>query len=65
MDLPGSDPDEMYLTLTQRLARLPGETILFPGHHYGPTPTSTLDRERQTNQYMRIRSLEDWRSLMG
>lgn len=65
VDLPGSDPDEMYFTLTQRLARLPGDTILFPGHHYGPTPTSTLGEERRTNQYLRIGSLEDWRSLMG
>ena len=65
VDLPGSDPEEMYFTLTQRLARLPGETVLYPGHHYGPTPTSTLDEERRNNQYLRIRSLEDWRALMG
>ena len=65
VDLPGSDPDEMYLTLTQRLARLPGDTVLYPGHHYGPTPTSTLDVERRTNHYLRIRSIEDWRALMG
>jgi len=65
VDLPGSDPDEMYLTLTQRLTKLPTETILYPGHDYGPTRTSTLERERATNQYMRIRSIEDWRALMG
>ena len=65
VDLPGSDPDEMYRTLTQRLAKLPGETVLYPGHHYGPTMTSTLDEERRTNHYLRIRSLEDWRALMG
>lgn len=65
VDLPGSDPDEMYRTLTQRLARLPAETKLFPGHHYGPTPSSTLGRERETNHYLRIRSLDDWRALMS
>lgn len=65
VDLPGSDPDEMYRTLTQRLSRLPEDTVLYPGHHYGPTPTSTLGEERQSNQYMRIRSLDDWRALMG
>jgi glyoxylase-like metal-dependent hydrolase (beta-lactamase superfamily II) len=65
VDLPGSDPDEMYLTLTQRLARLPGNTVLYPGHHYGPTPTSTLGEERRTNHYLRIGSLEDWRALMS
>lgn len=65
VDLPGSDPDEMYSTLTQRLAHLPEETVLYPGHHYGATPTSTLGEERRTNHYLKIRSLEDWRALMG
>lgn len=65
VDLPGSDPDEMYRTLTQRLAQLPDETVLFPGHHYGRTPVSSLGDERRTNQFLRIRSLEDWRELMG
>ena len=65
VDLPGSDPDEMYRTLTQRLAKLPEDTVLYPGHDYGPTRTSTLAQERASNRYMRIRSLEDWRALMG
>ena len=35
VDLPGGDPDEMRRTLTQRLARLPNELVLYPGHAYG------------------------------
>jgi hydroxyacylglutathione hydrolase len=65
VDLPGADPDEMYRTLTQRLARLPESTLLYPGHDYGPTPTSTLGDERRQNTYLRVRSLDDWRALMG
>lgn len=65
VDLPGGDPDEMYRTLTQRLARLPETTVLYPGHDYGPTPTSTLGQERRQNVYMQVRSLTDWRSFMG
>jgi glyoxylase-like metal-dependent hydrolase (beta-lactamase superfamily II) len=65
VDLPGGDPDEMYRTLTQRLARLPETTVLYPGHDYGPTETSTLGQERRENAYLRLRSLEDWRALMG
>jgi len=64
VDLPGSDPDEMYRTLTQRLAKLPPTTVLFPGHDYGPTPTSTLERERATNPSLRLDSLEAWRRVM-
>lgn len=65
VDLPGSDPDEMYRTLTQRLAKLPPTTVLYPGHDYGPAPTSTLERERATNPYLRVESLESWRKMMG
>jgi len=65
VDLPGGDPAEMYRTLTQRLAKLSDETILYPGHHYAHTPTATLGEERRTNSYLRIRSLDDWMRLMG
>ncbi len=65
VDLPGGDADEMYRSLTQRLAKLPSDTVLYPGHDYGPTRTSTLGEERDSNVYMRVESLQDWRRLMG
>jgi glyoxylase-like metal-dependent hydrolase (beta-lactamase superfamily II) len=65
VDLPGSDPDAMYHSLTGKLAKLPPETVLYPGHHYGPTPTSTIEHELRHNFYMRMSSLDDWRQLMG
>ncbi len=65
VDLPGGDPDAMYHTLTGKLAKLPRETVLYPGHHYGPSPTSTIGEELQQNHYLRVRSLEEWRRLMG
>lgn len=65
VDLPGGDPDQMYISLTQKLAKLPPETVLFPGHNYGPSETSTIGDELEQNVYMRVSSLEDWRRLMG
>jgi len=65
VDLPGGDADQMYFTLTQKLAKLPTETVLFPGHDYGPTETSTIGSELESNAYLRVRSLDDWRRLMG
>jgi len=65
VDLPGGDPDAMYETLTGKLAKLPPETMLFPGHNYGPSRTSTIGDELDQNYYLNIRSLEDWRRLMG
>lgn len=35
VDLPGGDPEEMRRTLTQRLAKLPDDLVLYPGHAYG------------------------------
>ncbi|MDX1383642.1 MAG: MBL fold metallo-hydrolase [Thermoanaerobaculia bacterium] len=65
VDLPGSDPDAMYHSLTGKLAKLPSDTILYPGHDYGPSRTSTIGDELRHNFYMRMTSLDDWRRLMG
>jgi hydroxyacylglutathione hydrolase len=64
VDLPGGDPEEMYRTLTQRLASLPDDVVLYPGHDYGATPTSSLGEERRGNSYLRVPNLEAWMRLM-
>jgi glyoxylase-like metal-dependent hydrolase (beta-lactamase superfamily II) len=63
-DLPGSDPTEMYYSLTQRLGALGDETILLPGHNYGG-PSSTLGREKRQNPFMRFTSLGEFLRAMG
>ena len=45
-DLPGGDPDAMYESLTQRLAKVPDDTVLFPGHLYSPEPSATMGETR-------------------
>jgi glyoxylase-like metal-dependent hydrolase (beta-lactamase superfamily II) len=64
VDLPGSDPEEMYRSL-QRLGELPEETILYPGHNYADRPRSTIGDEKKTNMMLRFRNLQDFLSLMG
>jgi glyoxylase-like metal-dependent hydrolase (beta-lactamase superfamily II) len=63
-DLPGSNIDDMFYSL-QRLSGLPEETRVYPGHNYGPTPTSTIGNERQWNMFMRVPTLEKWQFLMN
>ncbi len=63
-DLPGGDPREMYYSLTQRLAALPDDTILLPGHNYGG-PASTIGDEKRANAFMRFPSLADFLRVMG
>jgi hydroxyacylglutathione hydrolase len=65
VDLPGSNPEAMYRSLTQVLSKLPEDTLLFPGHNYASKPVSTIGDEKRENHYMRVRSPEDWTRLMG
>jgi glyoxylase-like metal-dependent hydrolase (beta-lactamase superfamily II) len=61
-DFPGGDLAAMWRSL-QRLAALPEETRVYPGHDYGPTPTSTISRELLENRYLRCATLEAFRAL--
>jgi len=63
-DLPGSDPSQMYYSLTQRLGALPEDTILFPGHNYGGA-SSTIGDEKRDNPFMRFGSLGDFLKVMS
>ena len=65
VDLPGGDSEVMYRTLTQKLATLPDDTILYPGHHYAPEASATMGQVKQSNYSLRVQSLDDWRQLMG
>ena len=63
-DLPGSDPKEMYTSLTQRLGALPDDTVVFPGHNYGG-PSTTIGDEKRQNPMMRFPSMSDFLRAMG
>ncbi|MFT4572157.1 MAG: hydroxyacylglutathione hydrolase [Candidatus Binatia bacterium] len=65
VDLPGSNPSDLYYSLTQKLAKLPDDTILLPGHDYASDKTSTIGREKRSNPYMRFARLEDYLQAMG
>jgi len=51
-DLPGGSLDVLLQSLESKLVVLPPETIVWPGHDYGETPTSTIGREMQENPYI-------------
>jgi hydroxyacylglutathione hydrolase len=63
-DLPGSDPAQMYQSLTQRLGALPDDTRLLPGHNYGGA-ASTIGAQKSENPFMRFASLGDFLRVMG
>ncbi|MBI2525534.1 MAG: MBL fold metallo-hydrolase [Candidatus Rokubacteria bacterium] len=63
-DLPGSDPKEMYYSLTQRLGALPDATVVLPGHNYGGSAT-TIGDEKRHNPLMRFSSVAEFLRVMG
>ena len=51
-DLTGASLDTLLDSLEKRLLSLPSESIVWPGHDYGETPTSTIGREMVENPYI-------------
>jgi len=64
VDLPGSNPEDMYHSL-QRLRSLPDDTLLLPGHNYAHVPNAILAETRAHNTYLKINDLDTWKTIMG
>lgn len=52
-DLAGGDLQQMSQSL-RRLAKLPPDTVVHPGHHYADHPTSTIMEQLTSNPSMRF-----------
>jgi hydroxyacylglutathione hydrolase len=64
-DLPGSDPAEMYRTLTQRLSAVSDDTVLFPGHLYSADPSAPMGDVRATNRALVPASADQWLAMFA
>ena len=56
VDLPGSDPEMMYDSLYNKVAKLDDSLVVYPGHNYGPTPTSTILNEKLNNPMLNFKT---------
>ena len=52
-DLPGGSWEKLKRSIHDRILTLPDDTIIWPGHNYGPSPKSTVALERSGNPYLR------------
>jgi len=52
-DLPGGSWQVLMHSIKTKLFTLPDETIVYPGHNYGPSPTSTIKNERLHNPFFK------------
>jgi glyoxylase-like metal-dependent hydrolase (beta-lactamase superfamily II) len=60
VDLPGGDAGALYDSLFTKILALEGSTVIYPGHDYGVTPTSTVQKERETNYVLQPRTREEF-----
>jgi glyoxylase-like metal-dependent hydrolase (beta-lactamase superfamily II) len=63
-DFPGSDPGAMYDSL-QRLASLPKDTVVFPGHRYSLPSFGSLEAITEQNYVFRPTTREQWLAMFG
>jgi glyoxylase-like metal-dependent hydrolase (beta-lactamase superfamily II) len=51
-DLPGGSWAQMLSSIQERILTLPPDTKVWPGHHYGAAPSSTVAQEKSGNPYL-------------
>jgi glyoxylase-like metal-dependent hydrolase (beta-lactamase superfamily II) len=50
--LPGGSLETMLKSIKEKILSLPDDTIIWPGHDYGGSPTSTIAQEKKHNIYI-------------
>jgi glyoxylase-like metal-dependent hydrolase (beta-lactamase superfamily II) len=64
-DLPGGDPAQLYESLTQKLAKVPDDAVLFPGHLYAAEPSATMGETRRWNYVFKPKTEAEWLAMFG
>jgi len=64
-DLPGGDPRQLYLSLTQKLAHVPDTAVLYPGHLYDPRPEASMGETRRSNAVFKPKTEREWMQMFG
>lgn len=63
-DLPGGSSEQLWDSLFNKLLKLNDTTEVYPGHDYGPKPSSTIGHERRTNYTMKPRTKDEFVRFM-
>jgi glyoxylase-like metal-dependent hydrolase (beta-lactamase superfamily II) len=65
IDLPGGSAKELYHSLFDVLYSLDDNLVLYSGHNYGHSETSTIGQEKITNMVMQKRTEQQFLDMMG
>ena len=55
----GGDPNVLYDTLS-KLGKMPGDTLILPGHNYAEKATSTMHEQCEGNPFLQFDTTEDF-----
>ena len=65
VDLPGGSAKELYHSLFDIIRKMNENLVLYPGHNYGNSPTSTIGREKKTNVVLQPRTENEFLEFMN
>ena len=65
IDLPGGSASELYHSLFDVLHNLDDDLVLYPGHDYGTSKTSTIGNEKTINPVMQMMNEDSFVDRMG
>ena len=65
IDLPGGSAKELYHSLFDVISFLNDDLVIYPGHNYGTSETSTIGKEKTTNFVMQKRTEQQFVEMMG
>ena len=65
VDLPGGSAKELYHSLFDILHKMDEKLVLYPGHNYGSSTSSTLGKEKKTNFVLQPRTEQEFLEFMN
>jgi len=64
-DLAGGDTEQLYNSLFGKIVKLDDNVEVYPGHDYGPRPSSTIGFEKKNNYTLQPRTLAEFIDFMS
>ena len=65
IDLPGGNARELYHSLFDVVCKMNENLVLYPGHNYGSSVTSTIGKEKKTNFVLQPRTEDEFVEFMN
>lgn len=64
-DFQNGDPRQSYVSIFDKLLRLPEQTLVYPAHDYKGWTVSTIAEERDHNPRLQVQSAEEYVQIMN